>query len=252
MLLWYRGGRVSRPGTFSIHMTDNDTILIAGRGPSIYGFDWSLVDCPVMAVSSGIYAVPQGRATHFVSLDEPKYFIEPLVRGGIAWGDDQNAGPWPFWNDPDLVKHVNQARLKPMRYKTIPPEVMDHMPEHMLRPFCKELLNCHHIFGFQPTWYDYSNVRGWVVDTTLEPAFLVGVMGLGGICNSLFFAVQIAHQLGYERLYFAGVDFNGEGYCEHRKAFARWASLARDHDFEWECLTPESAICGILRQEQLA
>ena len=231
----------------------NDSLLLVGRGPSVYGYDWS-GDLPIMAISSGAFAVPEEHAhriDHFVTLDVPKFYFEPIHddgEDGICWAGDDKCRHWPFWLDTSIMTHTTKHRLQPMKYKTIPPEVVDVIPDHLLPAFTREMIKAHHAMGFQPTWADYPPHRAWPLMSSdgvnFEPE---GPIGLDGICNSLFFGIQIAHRLGFKRLEFIGVDMNGsDHYQPQRELMAKWWKLAQGYGYEWVNLGEGSSLCEIL------
>ena len=229
-----------------------DEILIVGRGPSIRGFDFP--DMPIMAVSSGIFAVPEHKRPpeHFVSMDFPKWFIGELhlAETTNAWQHDEHA-PWAFWSDERIAKHIPSERILRGYYRTMPGEVYDVIPPEAQDAFRRQLLDNLHKFSFQPGWGDFSNVRGWEFHHG-GPSFSdgpIGMIGHGGdgmIRNSWFMAVQVAYRLGYRRLYFAGCDFNGDDYKPHRARLKPWYKMAQDAGMEWVCLTPESALSDVI------
>ena len=234
------------------------SILIVGRGPSIHDFDWhpAYFDDPqhhqVMAVSSGIFALPEGvKAAHFITLDAPKFYMEPIHddgEDGIAWMRDDQSRHWPFWLDTTIIKHTTKHRLEPMKYKTIPPEVVDILPDRVVRAFCKELMKSQHSLGFQPTWAQYPPTRAWPMMKETGVNFgKDGPLGLGGVCNSLMLSVQIAHRLGYEHLMFAGIDLIGDHYAAHREIMQTWHNIATtEYGFEWTNLCEKSALAEFM------
>ena len=166
-------------------------LLIVGRGPSIIGFnDWAKYP-EIMAVSSAVFAVPvEARPpSHFVSMDVPKWFLEGLHEEEVthAWQNDGHVAPWPFWADARIAKHVPEDR-----------NCLGRSLQHNL-----------HQFSFQPGWGDFSGVVGWETDYAAHPNFTDGPIGMhmpdgSQIRNSWFYAVQVAHRLGYRRIFFAG------------------------------------------------
>ena len=233
-----------------------DTILIIGRGKSIYDFDWPQ-DLPIMAISSGIFAVPEGRKVdHFVTLDQPKFYFEPIHddgEGGITWIQDDSSRHWRFWLDQDIIKHTTSHRLQHMKYKSVPPEIMDELPEKWLRSFTKAILECPHALGFQPTWADYPPCKAWPLHKDDGPNFTdEGPLGLSGVLNSLFFGVQIAYRLGYRRYIFAGVDFNDEIFEPQRAVMREWYKYATECGLEWINTSPESSLAEYMPTEGVA
>lgn len=252
----------------------SDTILLVGRGPSVADFDWSTVDCPVMAVSSGIFAIPQSvRVDHFVTLDEPKCFMAQLT-GGVpnSWVDDPNARPWKFWTDPNLVKHVVAKRMRTVEFVPMPfREIVESMREwadrnvetcertgvgfNEIRDAFYEAFGESGIgqFGFQPGWGDYPNVRGWETKAYRKPKWTGnGPLACwksketpdGFLFNSLLAAVQVATRLGFKRLKFIGVDLLPEsGYGDTLAIVMReWHADAVKHGYEWVNLSPVSRL----------
>jgi hypothetical protein len=241
----------------------NDLVLL-GRGPSVYETDLPSAD--IMAVSSGVYAVPEDRTVkHFVSLDLPKYFLAPLMgRYDIAWQNDKRSRVWPFWSDPNVIKHVAAGRKRNGFVRMIPVDLFDRLPEHLQKwrePMKDALLEQHHEIGFQPGWADYPNVRGWHVVTPPGKVFAEGTppdplpqdrpnfddpskpLQMNGVRNSLIMAVQIAHLLGYTRLYFAGIDLRESGYEVVIETLQQWHCESKA---EWINLAPKSALAKFL------
>jgi len=225
------------------------SIYIVGRGPSVYDFDWAVVDGPIMAVSSGIYALPEGRKPeHFVTMDAPKFFMGELMADSeIAWQHDNGAKCWPFWADPDIVKHVLAGRAKPGHYRNVPIDILDYVPEKFREHVKLEFAKQPHIVGYQPNWGDFPNLKTWPMDRTLPPNFSPeGPFGLEDLCNSWFYAVQIAHRMGFRQLNFIGCDFKLPGYAKVLEKVVRWEELARGHGFAWLNLSPESALSDVM------
>jgi hypothetical protein len=251
----------------------NTDVIILGRGPSAYSTELP-ADADVMAVSSGVFAVPEGRhVDHFVSLDVPKFFIAPLMGVyDIAWQNDKRARVWPFWSDPGVTKHVAAGRNRRGFVRMIPIDLFDRIPERLHKwrePMKDALLECHHEIGFQPGWADYPNVRGWLVAMTSGSVYEAGTkpgplpdelpsfvspaepLKLNGVRNSLIFAVQIAVQLGYKRLLFAGCDLNEPGYEVVTATLRDWMPIAAEHGVEWVNISPESALSEFMGGEVL-
>lgn len=231
-------------------MTD---LLIVGRGPSVRGFEFP--DMPIMAVSSGIFAVPPDvrPPAHFVSMDVPKWFFAELHKPetDYAWQWDIHE-PWPFWNNEHIQKHVPENLCRRGYYRELPGAVWDVIPEYAQDAFRRELLDNMHQFSFQPGWGDFSNVTQWEVKAWTAPNFSddpIGMTGLGGegtIRNSWFMAVQVAYRLGYRRLHFIGCDFSGAHYEAHRKRLVPWYELAQAAGMEWFSLSPDSALADVV------
>lgn len=210
---------------------------------------------PIMAVSSGIYAVPERLRPpmHFVSMDVPKWFLAELhnTETDYAWQWDTYE-PWPFWSDERIRKHVPSARILRGYYRMMPGAVWDVIPEEAQDSFRRELLDHLHQFSFQPGWGDFSNVRGWEVEAGKGPSFSDGPIGMTGhggegqIRNSWFMAVQVAYRLGYRRLHFIGCDFLGEHYECHRLRLAPWYKLAQAAGMEWFSVSADSALADIV------
>lgn len=253
---------------------DTGSILIVGRGQSAYDFDWSSVDCPVMAVSSGIFAIPPTvKVDHFVTLDEPKCYMAQITPGITnSWNDDPQARPWKFWTDPAIVKHVVAKRIRTVDFVPIPfREIMASMREwaDANKPDCdrtgvgfNELRDAFYEafgesgigqFGFQPGWGDCPNVRGWETKAYRYPKWTGdGPLACwkskdtpdGFLYNSLIAAVQIATRLGYKRLKFIGVDLLPEtGYGDTLAlVMEAWHKHAVKAGYEWINLSPVSRL----------
>ena len=220
-------------------------ILITGRGPSIYDHDWSTVTCPIMAVSSGIFAVPEHvQVDHFVTMDPLKFFMAGLTDAcDISWCRDERATHTAFWRDDLVTKHVLRSRLKPASYRTLPEEIWDVIPDQHLRQFQKAMTNTLHAFGFQPSWGDCPNVRGWDIGIEDPPSLDGdGRLGIEGVRNSWLMAVQIAAKLGYRRILFAGCDFSHDCYDAIAPTIERWHGIFADAGIEWINLSPGSRL----------
>lgn len=239
--------------------TDQNSILIVGRGPSIYGFDWDSVRCPIMAVSSGIFAIPEGvHCDHFATLDEPKFFMAQLMaHAANAWSNDDQCRYWAFWADPSIHKHVVDGRVRTIVNRPLPArEVIEaleihakatHMHGRTLGKIKDEFYavvgESYAHFGLQPGWGDYQRVRGWSVKPLSNPVwFGEGPLAKGRAFNSLLMAVQIASRLGCRTIKFAGVDLHGDEYASLRIIMARWHKHAARHGITWLNLSPESAL----------
>lgn len=228
-------------------------LVILGRGPSVYatalphGVD-------VMAVSSGIFVLGPDRPPRlFCTMDPPKYFILPCMgHSSIAWQNDAAAssvqGKWAFWSDAKIEKHVNMTRMKRGHVRAIPFDLFERLPKR-LKKYKRRMMQAlpAHEMGYQPDWGDYPNVRGWPLILGGEANFDDdGPFALNGIRNSMLFAVQLAHRLGYRTLLFAGCDLNGPGYQEHRNTMERWYGMARERGFRWFNLSAASALAAFV------
>lgn len=246
-------------------MTDAGSILIVGRGPSAYQFDWSSVDCPIMAVSSGIFAVPRYRCNHFVTLDEPKYYMAQLMANAPhAWEHDKSAEHWPFWTDINLVKHVPEAKLRTMKNLIMPVNeiilAIDEWAEasgahknrvnNIKKHFYATLGEEYSQFGLQPGWADYHNVRGYKIGRKPKPDwFGDGPIQIPRAFNSLFMAVQVATRLGYRHLRFIGVDLDQEFYKSVIVILKRWHLDADRNDIVWVNNSPQSELREFVRND---
>lgn len=240
-------------------MMNAGSILIVGRGPSAYTFDWSTVDCPIMAVSSGIFAVPRYRCNHFVTLDEPKYYMTQLAENSPhAWEHDKNAEHWPFWTDINLVKHVPQAKLRTMTNRIMPVgEIIAAIEEWGEREkankrrvntikkyFYATLGEQYSQFGLQPGWADYHNVKGYKIGRKVKPDWFGedAPIQIPRVFNSLFMALQVATRLGYRQLRFIGVDLDQEFYDSAIVFLKRWHLDAYKNGIEWINHSPQSSL----------
>jgi hypothetical protein len=226
-------------------------LLIVGRGPSILDFDdWDKFS-DVMAVSSAIFAVPEHARPpkHFAAMDVPKWFLEGLHEEEVthAWQNDGHIAPWPFWKYAEIAKHVPEHTNCHGGYRRLPDEVWNVVPQSAHAALGRSLSHSIHQFGFQPGWGDFSSVTGWGVDYAGHPNFTGAPIGMympdeSQIRNTWFFAVQVAHRLGYRRLHFAGCDFeeNRFALCEPR-ARHFW-ELAQKAGHEWVNLSPGTAL----------
>lgn len=255
-------------------------IILLGRGPSAVGFDFP-DDVPIMAVSSGIFMVPEGRLPeHFVTLDGPKWFMGALSNSELAWGTDDYSRHWAFWREPSVVKHCANGNAKAGHYRDVPlGDVMEAIPAKWRDEVKDAFLRHSHELGYQPSWGDYPNIRPWkvsnmtakdkvaaeVYDQPTEPNFADpdAVLGIEGMRNSIFFAIQVAHHLGFRSLGFVGVDFvhtstdhDGEvveHYVQHRDMMKKWYGIALEHGSEWFNLGGDkSALSAFLPGLELA
>jgi hypothetical protein len=248
----------------------SDSVLIVGRGKSAYSFDWSGVDCPILAVSSGIFALPRDvKCDHFVTLDEPKNFMAQLMaHAPHAWQHDEQCRYWPFWADASIVKHVINARIRTIRHNPIPVrDILDSIKEWCLRvrrphefgmirdAFYSELGDVVGNFGLQPGWGDYQNVRGWNVKPLRYPKwFGDGPLAVlksrhedGMLFNSLLMAVQVATRLGFKTIKFIGVDLVDVGYGDSLvEAMRSWHKHAVRRGITWVNLAPESRLSSFV------
>lgn len=250
-------------------------ILLVGRGASAYDFDWSSVNCPVMAVSSGIFAVPRNvHCDHFVTLDEPKNFMAQLMKHAPhAWEHDKACRYWPFWADASIVKHVHSQRLRTIVNRPLPMrEIVVAINEwadgakargELKRNARREIIDAVYAelgdnlatFGLQPGWGDYQNMRGWKVTAKRHPkwtgdsSLAVLKTDAGGcLYNSLLMAVQVATRLEFKTLKFIGVDLVDEGYANTGLVVTMraWHKHAVRHGFKWVNLSPISALCDFV------
>ena len=201
----------------------DDRLIIVGRGHSAHDFSWP-TDATYMAVSSGIYVIPRrcrpskkrpDAKLHFVTMDHPKYFMEPLVDHPTAWTFDEKVKLWPFWAEHRVIKHVQESMLKlgTCRYFDWPVAIKACTSEKMLRDLYKEFHDVQDEFGWQPGWADYSSVFSWPVEADENVNFEDRPVGFSGVRNSLMFSIQIAYRMNYRRILFVGVDLPGERYA---------------------------------------
>lgn len=230
------------------------SILIVGRGPSAYKFDYSQVDCPIMAVSSGIFAVPRYRCNHFVTLDDPKYYMAQLMsHSPNAWEHDKGAEHWPFWTDQNLVKHVPNSKMRTTHNLIMPVnEIVQAIEEWgeseqartgksqtrrvntITKYFYGTLGEQYSQFGLQPGWGDYVNVRGWGIKRNNKPDwFGEGPLCIPKVFNSLFMALQVASRLGHNHFRFVGVDLDEEFYKSMVVFMKRWHKDAAKNGIDW-------------------
>lgn len=227
-----------------------------------------------MAISSGVFAIPEGvRCDHFVTLDEPKCFMAQLMNHcANAWGNDDRARYWPFWNDDSVCKHVLEKRRRTVDYIPMPfKDIMAAMREWCdanaakLTPGDYDFAEIRDSFyeaygehgagmhGFQPGWGDYRNVTGWEVKAYRHPRWTGdGPLAVwksqtdpgAFLFNSLLVAVQIATRLGYDELRFIGVDLMKEtGYGDTLTVVMKaWHKHAAKHGYEWVNLSPVSRL----------
>lgn len=224
-------------------------LLVVGRGPSACGFDWP-DGVPTLAVSSGVFVFPPGRKpVHFCTLDEPKYFQDQLTEHESVWAKSEHIHYWPFWSDPDIVKHVKAAKYRTCRYRPFDFETaLDACPnEEAMRNLIREYGKVQHQFGLQPGWADFPSVFGWDTDDDGPMTFVDGeTPGMDGFLNSLAFGIQIGHQIGYDPLIFVGVDLDGAHYLNLRKRFLGWKYFAETQGKTWLCGTDKSPMSAFM------
>lgn len=238
-------------------------ILLVGRGPSCHTVDWP-EDMPVMAVSSGIYAIPESkrhRIRHMATLDAPKYFMHGLHAPEMehAWQNDPTVSRWRFWDDARVQIHTQDVRVEATgTFRELPEQIWDVIPDHARAAFQRELSRNLHLFGFQPSWGDCANVRGWKNEFYgPDPAWIDFSEGdhpvvRGNTNNSMVFAVQIAHRMGYERLHFVGCDFaNSDPACFGNliALLSDWYQMACEQGKEWINHSPDSLLRIAFNQE---
>jgi hypothetical protein len=237
---------------------NDQTVILAGRGPSVYGFDFP-PDVPVIAISSAIFACG-GLPTLgcFAALDTPQHFLAPQSQADIAWGNDARANHWPFWSAAWLPKHVSDTACKTGYIRPqIPYEVLERMGT-VERECLNEISKEDPMFsGWQPGWMDYPNVTGWEVIPQDPPNFTedgpIGLWsqaaadaGYDAVRHSMLFGIQLAARLGYRRLMFIGCDLHGDRFPVQRATMREWWPQARDAGMEWANLSPTSALAEFL------
>lgn len=236
-------------------MRDDIDLLIVGRGPTAYRYGaWWRSD--IMAVSSGIFALPEGVAPkHFVTIDSAHFFNSPVNDHRIAWQNDPQARHWPFWSDAGIAKHVSEVDAVPGRYRPFPMQraleatrLANH-PDKVKAALLENFDWIQNHYGHIPNWGDYSGIVPWRVVIGAPPRFDCGsedrIIGNGGMRNSVFTAVQVAARLGYRRIGFVGV-FDGEGYEQHRERLAAWYPQALAAGVEWFNIDGGSMLGSVL------
>ena len=241
----------------------SDALLIVGRGASAYGFDWKRVRCPIMAVSSGIFAIPRDvHCDHFCSLDEPRNYMSQLMEyAPHSWGNDRASRYWPFWADASIVKHVVRKRIRTVTHNPLPiREIVEAIkewaePRHedpriYIDAVYAELGDQMGQFGLQPGWGDYQNLRGWTTKAARRPVWdgdgPVSIWRPRGsksiVYNTLEMAVQVAARLGFRTQHFIGVDLVDEGYTGLVGIMREWHVHAERAGIRWLNLSPRSAL----------
>ena len=230
--------------------------LLVGRGPSVHTFDWSSAGhCSVMAVSSGIFALPEAVIPeHFTALDAPKYFLDGLWPGvSYAWHEDVNARHWSFWREPGIQKHVLAGHCRNGHVRHFPGDALEAIPAKHQPGFIRCMAGKMHEFGYQPAWGDYPNVTGWELSREQGPNFTPdGPLGLDGMNNSFLFALQVAHRLGYRRLGFIGIDLLDSSYDDLVGMLEKWHALAIRYGNTWTNLSPDSKLREFMPSMELA
>ena len=213
------------------------TIIIAGRGPSIT--KTVLPEFPILAVSSGVFALGGRKPEHFCSLDRPRYF--DTCRSDIphAWPQDPICKWWSMCHDPDVRKHIPTHMASVGGKNRIPEGTQDTLDLDLLMLIRERGVTN---MGDSPGWLDYPNVWVHAYEQSVGPCFDGNArMGLGdaGHANSLYFAVQVAAWMGCKRMFFAGIDLNEERFERVSDTLQRWYPLARAHGIEWLNLSGE-------------
>jgi len=240
-------------------MTD---LLITGRGPSVRGFDaWDDYG-DVMAISSGIFAMPEQHRPprHFVTMDVPRWYLHGFHDADIsgAWQNDWTE-PWPFWADERIEKHIPNWLSHRGYYRTLPSTVYDVIPEEHHSVFHRFYMdNMSASFGIQPGWGDYPNVTEWTPEPLGECDFTddqpIGLKAdTGMIRNSWFLGVQVAQRLGYKRIHFIGCDFLDDSAHSTARAFLpKYCRMAADAGLEWINLSPDSELAKYIPSLEVA
>lgn len=204
-------------------MTKTDTVILAGRGPSIRSFDWP-AGCDVAVVSGAVFAL-QG-ADHWITLDDPLNFQQATTSlDQDAW---PNSDTCSWWNalGSSMAKHIPQ--------------------DIMFDAWRAEDARC-------DPWATYPNVTGYEYSHKAPPNFSgSGMIGLDGtrFNNSLLFSVQVVAHLGYRRVIFAGCDLNkliGQMYIA--AVLQQWWPLAKEAGIKWVCGSPGSQLAKFLPVE---
>lgn len=211
------------------------SLLIVGRGPSAARFDFRSWRGDIMAVSSGIFVDRMPAPQHFVTVDEPKYFMGALWPDSAhAWSNDPICTPWRFWARAEIAKHVPLASVRGGHYRLVPPALLAAAPERHRATLRAALNSASHEMGFQPGWGDYSNVQGWQLDRRAPMSFEpCGTFGLDGVGNSLLFALQVAARLGYRRHVLVGVDLTEARFAQAVEVLRHRSADAAAHGIEW-------------------
>ncbi len=230
-------------------------LLIVGRGESISEFgDWDSYQ-DILAVSSAIFIVPEsarGRV-QFAAQDDAKFYLEGLHRAETlhAWQHDPRCKHWHFWKDGSVPKHVPADRNQHGGYRQIPDGVWEAMPQRYHAQFAKSITFNQHQWGLQPNWGDFPGCVGHEVKYIDLPNFSdTGPIGLSidgpkgriPMRNSFFFTVQVAHRLGFRRLFFAGVDFLDNRFKLSADRARVTYERAKPHGHEWFNLSSNSEL----------
>lgn len=216
----------------------DDTIILAGRGPSIAGM--VLPDHPIMAVSSGVFAIGDRRPEHFCTVDKPRYFCSDRSSIPHAWPHDPICKWWDVCES-DTEKHVPSSVATHGGPVVVPSGVQDTL-DLDLAVMLQERQGTP---GTAPGWLDFPSVVQHTYERFAGPCFASdGVLGLGdsGQVNSVLFAVQVGARLGYKRVLFAGVDLAEKRLRDVSDTLGRWYPLARACGVEWLNLSGESLL----------
>ena len=224
--------------------------VIVGRGSSIrtaripYGI-------PLIAVSSGVFACPR-KPRYFVTLDSVKYFYHPpIITAPGAWSKDPNCTWWDFLSDPSVEKWVPDGKASGF-YREWP-----RSGHHDTLDIEEAMLLLGHtrpdLTGWQAGWDEHPSLRTYAWKQGAGPNFdATGPIGSGGYPThkSILAAVQIAHRLGFERLYFAGVDLHSGKWEYSLNALKEWQAIAQARGFEWLNLSTGSTLTEFMRTEE--
>ncbi len=177
-------------------------VILAGRGPSISFVNWGEWDCPIAAVSGGIFTSPH--ADMLITMDSEQHFpnladtVEVHTTTSSEWTRDivqheTCEGAFPEFTDAGMVRN-GLLWLHNMRKQVAEPD----------RPH------------------------------------------YGIVNNSMLFAVQVLPRLGFDTIYFAGVDLTQPHLKATRDVLTEWYPKARDAGIEWFNLSPLSYLQGVI------
>lgn len=104
-----------------------------------------------------------------------------------------------------------------------------------------------HVPGYRDGWKNVPGVRAWRIGRFNGPVFSgTHEVHQDDRFNSLLFAVQVAHCLGFRRIVFHGCDLKGRGYASLRSTMAVWCIEARKRKLEWCVTSGRSAMADFL------
>lgn len=164
-----------------------------------------------------------------------------------------------FCDSPDLFITIDKARFFPLYNRATPV----HVPRGQYRAgfnpneagpcgdFDLMLTLMRKQVDWCPGWADYPRVKVHETDWDLMPNFedFDKPIGLGRTMNSIIFAVQLVHRLGYKTIHFAGCDMQSLNYSRAFLGMEWMYPVAKRAGYEWIVTSPTSKLCEFLPLE---